>query len=142
MNPFRHTVVAAGLGGAAAAALAFLLDHLGTDSRVTLGLCLATFGVLEKLVLDARRSQRQRRVLHESLESFFRSMGGKERTQPLWTELQRQICALHDIEIVSERRELLRQALSEAALLCVHTSFLAITEHEAQSLLRLKKSLE
>jgi len=142
MHPFRHTIIAAALAGLSAGVLAYLLESFIGNPSVRLALCLAVFGLVERLILDARRSQQRRIVLRESLKSFCDNLHGRTMVKPLWADLQRQLSELHDIETGSKHRTLLREALSEVSRLGNQKSFHAMTEGDVSALLRLKQSME
>lgn len=142
MAPLTNKLTAVCFAAAGAGLLAYVFSHIVTDSRVTLSLGLAAYGVIDALLQEAGKLRSQRRLLRESLESFFEGMRNHRQSQPLWGELQRRIAALIDIESGTERRERLRAALAESNSLARHVSFLALEEHETPCLRALKKSME
>jgi hypothetical protein len=141
MALFLDRLLAAVTGGAISGALAAVLDHFSIDSRIGLGVCLAAFGVTDKLLFDMLQELARRRRLRESLASFFDQLQERANTAPLWDELRQQLLAACDSESRSLRRRLLQAALADVLRLTHHTSFLALEDRDVGSLRQLDETL-
>lgn len=143
MQPLRVTVlfISTIIASISAAILAYFLHQNAVDERVILGVALAVFGVLDKLLTETWRASDLRARLRESLNSFFEKLERHDKSQPLWEDLQHQISALRDIESSPDLRKLLCDAMAEIMALRKHETFVALTKQENKTLLRLYKAI-
>ena len=142
MAPLTNKMKAACFAAIGAGVLAYGVGYLIADSRVTMSLGLAAYGIFDALLQEAGKLRSQRQLLRESLESFFEGMRNRRDTRPLWEDLQHRIAALLDIESSDRHRDHLRDALAEVTRLGRHATFFALEEHETRCLRTLKKSME
>jgi hypothetical protein len=141
MTPLLDKLIAAVISGATSGLLAAFLDHLSVDSRVSLGVCLAAFGVVDKLLFDLMRDIAHRRRLRESLGFFFDQLRDRADVAPLWDDLRKELLARCDSESRGLRLRLLQAALSDVVRLTHHTSFIAIEERDIAALRQLDDAL-
>lgn len=142
MYLLKHRILSSTIAGLIVIVVAYILGLAKVDDRVVLGIALALFNILDKLLLDGWRSAYLRKDLLESLKSFFRKQEERNKSQPLWENLQHQIKALSEMEPCYSTKELLHDALAEISSLRDHTSFIALDESHIKSLSQLKNFLE
>lgn len=118
MKPLRVTVlfISTIIASISAALLAYLLHQNSVDERVILGIALAVFGVLDKLLTELWRVSDLRAGLRESLNSFFEKLERRDQSQPLWEDLEPQISALRDIASSPGLRKLLSGAMADPSV--------------------------
>lgn len=141
MYLLKHRLLSSTIAGLIVTIVVYMLYYAKIDDRLTLGITLTVFGILDKLLLDFWRVAYLRKNLLENLNWFFKSLETQDKSQPLWDALEYQIKTLYEVESRSYAKKYLNNALAEIYQLRDHVSYIALDTEKTKSLLQLMNFL-